>query len=197
MSKNKAKKYCIADGCRNTDKNSDLTFFSLPTQQKDAERTRKWLTLLGREDLLEKQLKKSTYIVCSEHFDTSSIILIKRLKENAVPTLLLANQLNTYLKPEHIAESKEATVLLKSTVTSAIACGEQAKGKGVTNKDPLPEQQAQTSKLIAEGTPREKTLSGKLKECEHKTTAKVGLAQENSYKFVDIYENPVLSSVVS
>ncbi|XP_073964466.1 uncharacterized protein, partial [Choristoneura fumiferana] len=165
MNKNKAKKYCIAHGCRNNDKITDHTFFYVPSRQKDAERARKWFKLLGREDLLEKkEFKPSSYSVCSEHFDTSSIIIIKRLTENAVPSLLLTHQPSSEL--EHISsESKDTKTFSKST--------EESKGERTlmprkllktnagseTNEDPLLKQRAPTSKLFSEGTPRKK-LSG-------------------------------------
>ncbi|XP_063387634.1 uncharacterized protein LOC134673566 [Cydia fagiglandana] len=92
----KASKYCIAVGCFNNDKNSDCTFFAVPTGQseEEVERCKKWLTLLGREDLLEKDnLKKSSYCVCCAHFDDSQIKMLKTLRRGAIPTLLLPNDI--------------------------------------------------------------------------------------------------------
>lgn len=45
------------------------------------------MTLIDREDLLQKEdLKRTSYVVCSAHFEDSSIKIIKHLKENALPT---------------------------------------------------------------------------------------------------------------
>lgn len=53
-------------------------------------RRREWLTLINRQDLLQKEnLNHISYVLCSAHFEDSSIIIVKRLNENAVPTLLL------------------------------------------------------------------------------------------------------------
>ncbi|KAL0859555.1 hypothetical protein ABMA27_010697 [Loxostege sticticalis] len=83
----KKKKSCIVDGCLNNNTCLNLTFFTLP---KDIERRREWLTLINRQDLLQKEnLNHISYVLCSAHFEDSSIIIVKRLNENAVPTLLL------------------------------------------------------------------------------------------------------------
>ncbi|XP_047994358.1 uncharacterized protein LOC125232648 [Leguminivora glycinivorella] len=108
----RASKYCIAAGCFNNDNNSDCTFFQLPTghSEEEVERYKKWLTLLGRDDMLEKDnLKRSSYCVCSNHFDDSQIKWLKTLKRGAVPTLLLARDIegssSTSTKVKNVGKS--------------------------------------------------------------------------------------------
>uniref|UniRef100_A0A1E1WQ08 THAP-type domain-containing protein n=1 Tax=Pectinophora gossypiella TaxID=13191 RepID=A0A1E1WQ08_PECGO len=88
----KNKRYCLARGCVNSDKKMpNLSFFSLP---KDAERRRKWLTVLNRQDILSKEdIKIKSYVVCSMHFDDSVVKITKQLKADAVPSIFLPNTL--------------------------------------------------------------------------------------------------------
>ncbi|VVC93721.1 unnamed protein product [Leptidea sinapis] len=54
---------------------------------------RKWLTIIDRHDLLQKaDINFKSYFVCSAHFEDSSFKIIKHLKEDALPSILLYNQ---------------------------------------------------------------------------------------------------------
>ncbi|XP_063539366.1 uncharacterized protein LOC134748501 [Cydia strobilella] len=112
----RASKYCIAAGCFNNDKNSDCTFFAVPSGQseEEVERCKKWLTLLGREDLLGKDnLKIRSYCVCCAHFGDSQIKMLKTLKRGAIPTLLLADEI------QEGSSSTEANTGSSSTQTTS------------------------------------------------------------------------------
>lgn len=89
--------YCCVRGCSSNSKRSKhLFYYSLP---KDNPRLDQWIQLIGRQDLLDRNLKKLSYRVCSRHFSPSSI-KNKHLCADAVPTLCLSND-------KEVAEPKE------------------------------------------------------------------------------------------
>ncbi|CAH2218482.1 jg9828 [Pararge aegeria aegeria] len=83
--KRKTVKYCAAFNCLNTSRDPTLSFFILPVE---AERRRKWLKAIDREDLLTKEnLKPKSYVVCSAHFEKSAIKIVTKLSSDAIPTI--------------------------------------------------------------------------------------------------------------
>ncbi|XP_063387413.1 uncharacterized protein LOC134673372 isoform X1 [Cydia fagiglandana] len=75
---------CSVDGCRNNKRNKHLSFFALPG---DKEMRNRWLEIIDRTDLLEKEdLKPRNYVVCSAHFEKDMIIQTPRLRPEALPT---------------------------------------------------------------------------------------------------------------
>ncbi|XP_028167654.1 52 kDa repressor of the inhibitor of the protein kinase-like [Ostrinia furnacalis] len=92
MKKKRNTNNCCAENCRNRQKDTMDSFFTLPT---DPERRSEWLKQIGRLDLLNKpSLKSKSYKVCSLHFDRSAMreVITRKLLPDAVPTKLLPNQ---------------------------------------------------------------------------------------------------------
>ncbi|XP_047992438.1 uncharacterized protein LOC125231124 [Leguminivora glycinivorella] len=133
MSKIKAKRYCIAAECKNNDRDRNISFFLIPTGQRNFERRQKWLTLLGREDLLDKDLHCKSYYVCCSHFDDSSVKIVKQLKDTAIPSLCLPKKrkanakkqtskkeeqpISTPCKDIETSSSKSSEVMTETTAT--------------------------------------------------------------------------------
>lgn len=129
-------------------------------------RRQKWLKLIDREDLLQREdLKRSSHEVCSVHFEDSSIKIVKHLKKNALPSRLLHNQLE---ESSSCSEAESTTTRIKS----------EDKGKDIilsikkeyvtvgTQTESLQstEEQTQTLNTLTEKTSIKRTLSNKIRE---------------------------------
>ncbi|CAH2034581.1 unnamed protein product, partial [Iphiclides podalirius] len=82
---------CIVDGCRNMEKDTDLTFYVIPA---NPERRVKWLKAIGRTDLLDNMyIRQMGYRVCSIHFENSDIfeVSIKRVLQHVTPSKYLSS----------------------------------------------------------------------------------------------------------
>ncbi|KRT85271.1 hypothetical protein AMK59_1375, partial [Oryctes borbonicus] len=78
---------CAAPNCKNTYRNSTLSFFRFP---KDPERAKEWVLACGRTEFL-KELNSLHYSsrICGAHFDSSMFLnsIGNRLQSDAIPSI--------------------------------------------------------------------------------------------------------------
>ncbi|CAG4931767.1 unnamed protein product [Colias eurytheme] len=76
-------KHCAYDGCLAKQGLDNLSFFSLPVDEK---RRKLWLGIINRPDLDRPDIKPRSYAICSRHFEPSSIVFVPKLKADAIPS---------------------------------------------------------------------------------------------------------------
>ncbi|CAK1586596.1 unnamed protein product [Parnassius mnemosyne] len=104
-------------------------------------------------------LKKSSYLVCSAHFEDTSFKIIKHLKEHALPSMLLHNQ------PQ---EGPSISAQVKDKVTILSNNKEYVTVETQTEALRSTKEQTQKSKALTEGTPRKRKISIEIRECNLK-----------------------------
>lgn len=164
------------------------------------------MTLIDRQDLLQKEdTNRKSYVVCSVHFEDSSIKIIKHLKENALPSILLHNQPQegsscSETQSTSSQSDYKVTILSNKIIKEGSCCSEvqstsaRIKGKGKdkviilsnskefatvgTQTESLQstEEQTQTPNSLTAETPRKRKLLNEIRECKLKRRK---LDQEN------------------
>lgn len=152
-------KHCAFDGCMSRQKDEGLSFFSLPTDEKIR---KQWLEILNRPDFDKPDLKVKSYVVCSKHFDKSSIIFTSKLKSGAIPTQF----------PQEDKTCDQATQTTDSPInilsSKNIEKAENCSGYTQTDKKGTLCESTQTSMVLSENTPRKRKLSKSVHESQLK-----------------------------
>ncbi|GBP86919.1 hypothetical protein EVAR_60901_1 [Eumeta japonica] len=99
-------KYCAFYGCMSKKTDKEVSFFKLPANEG---RRKKWLDIIQRTDLIKPDLNPKSYVVCSKHFDKSSIIFTPKLKSDAVPSRIVLESKTCDQATQTKAPNKKST----------------------------------------------------------------------------------------